>query len=171
MNLLFRLLGVLLMYRFRTPVGILEVCRTPFHCWPNDLDLLRHMNNGRYLTIMDLGRTDLMYRAGLAKPIADHGYYPVVVSQMVRYRKSLQLWDRFEVQTRVLGWDDKAFLMSQKFYRGQTVIAEAVVRARFLKKAGGSVKTSEILALAGVDQPSPEIPAWVSGWNTKQMEA
>ena len=28
--------------------------------WPNDLDTNAHMNNGRYLTLMDLGRFDLM---------------------------------------------------------------------------------------------------------------
>ncbi len=128
------------------------------------------MNNGRYLTIMDLGRTDLMLRSGFAKLISDQGYYPVVVSQMIRYRKSLQLWDRFEVQTRVLGWDDQAFLLSQKFYRGETAIAEAVVRARFLKKVGGSVRAAEILALGGVNQSSPPIPAWVTDWNIKQSE-
>src|SRR6185503_3961101 len=27
--------------------------------WPNDLDLNIHVNNGRYLTLMDLGRMDL----------------------------------------------------------------------------------------------------------------
>ena len=29
---------------------------------PNDLDLLWHMNNGRYLSLMDQGRVDLMVR-------------------------------------------------------------------------------------------------------------
>ena len=33
--------------------------------WPNDLDTNAHMNNGRYLTLMDLGRFDLMTQCGL----------------------------------------------------------------------------------------------------------
>lgn len=32
--------------------------------WPGDLDINFHMNNGRYLTLMDLGRFNLTIRSG-----------------------------------------------------------------------------------------------------------
>src|SRR5687768_16441057 len=33
-----------------------------FHVWPGDLDFFGHMNNGRFLTLMDSGRFDIMAR-------------------------------------------------------------------------------------------------------------
>ena len=42
-----------------------DVRASPFRVWPHDLDTSLHMNNGRYWTLMDLGRADLMIRSGL----------------------------------------------------------------------------------------------------------
>jgi hypothetical protein len=44
-------------------------------------------------------------------------------------------------------------------------VAEAVVRARFLKRKGGSVTARELLELLEKVQASPELPAWVAAWN------
>ena len=34
-------------------------------CWPQDIDLWMEMNNGRTLTLLDLGRIPLAKRSGL----------------------------------------------------------------------------------------------------------
>ena len=39
-------------------MSVLGLCLTPFRCWFTDLDVLRHMNNGKYFSIMDLARVD-----------------------------------------------------------------------------------------------------------------
>jgi hypothetical protein len=70
MNLIFRLIFTLLLSKARGPVSVLGPCLTPFRCWFTDLDILRHMNNGKYFSIMDLARVDLMIRAGLYKKLA-----------------------------------------------------------------------------------------------------
>lgn len=168
MNLLFRLLLVTLFSRFRKPVGVLGPCVTPFRCLPTDLDVLRHMNNGLYFSLMDLARVDLMTRAGLLKKISSAGWYPVVVAETMRFRKSIEPFESFVIETRVLGWDEKAFLLGQRFMKGDVVKAEAVVRARFLKKSGGSVAPEEILRLAEVSGESPALEAWVREWNRQQ---
>lgn len=169
MNHFLRLIWTALFSRFRSKVSVFGPCLTPYRCLPQDLDVLRHMNNGVYLSLMDLARVDLMTRAGISGKISAQGWYPVVVAQSIRYRKSLELFDRFEIETTVLGWDEKAFLLQQRFLRGEECIAEAVVRARFLKKTRGSVLPEEILALAGVTSPSPELPGWVKDWNENQI--
>jgi acyl-CoA thioesterase FadM len=136
---------------------------------PTDLDILRHMNNGVYFSILDLARIDLMQRSGVAKQIAERGWYPVVVSETIQFRKSLQLFDRFVVETVILGWDDKAFLLEQTFIRKNEAVASAIIRARFLKRSGGSVLPTELLALTGVATDSPELPEWVARWNADQI--
>ena len=77
MNLWLRILFLLLATPFRPklepPFG---VSRLTFDVWPNDLDTNLHMNNGRYLTIMDLGRLDLTLRMGLAGHARRNGWMP-----------------------------------------------------------------------------------------------
>jgi acyl-CoA thioesterase FadM len=170
MNLFFRLFWTYLAARFRSPVSVMGPCLTPFRCLPTDLDVLRHMNNGKYLSLMDLARVDLMIRAGLAKKISANKLYPVVVAETIRFRKSLELFDAFHIETRILGWDEKAFLLEQKFIRGSVCCAQAVVRARFLRMSGGSVSPNEILQLIKYNEPSPSLPKWVSTWNQTQSE-
>jgi YbgC/YbaW family acyl-CoA thioester hydrolase len=169
MNLFFRLFWTLFVSRFRSPVSIMGPCSTPFRCLPTDLDVLRHMNNGVYLSLMDLARVDLMNRAGLAKKVAAKNWYPVVVAETIRFKKSLQLFDAFRIETRIVGWDEKAFLLEQKFFRKSVCMAEAVVRARFLKKSGGSVSPQEFFTAMKITPPAVETPPWVSEWNQNQI--
>jgi len=171
MNLIFRLLSILLLARVRTRVSVIGPCLTPFRCWPTDLDVLGHMNNGKYFSIMDLARVDLMIRAGLYKKLRKMGWYPVVVAETLRFRKSLQPFERFMIETTILGWDEKAFIAQQRFLRSQECVAEGVIRARFLKRSGGSVTPNEVMALAGAAmQPAP-LPDWVLAWNSRQAES
>ena len=133
--------------------------------WPPDLDVLLHVNNGVYLSMLDVARVDLLLRSGMAKKLRRQGFYPVVAAETIRFRRSLQLFQVFEVETTVLGWDEKAFIIQHCFLRRGEVVPEAVVRARFLKKKGGTVSSAELLSVVGKTGPSPELPAWIDAWN------
>lgn len=165
MNLYFRLLLLMVRARFRGRLGIWDTSHVSFRVNPGDLDVQRHMNNGRYLTLMDLGRMDLMTRSGFWRRISDQGWYPVVAGQTITYRRSLMLWDRFDLASRVVGHDERWIFMEQVFRRDGVVVADAIVRARFLRRTGGSVPMEEVLELA---EPLPEhlaVPQWVTAWN------
>lgn len=170
MNLLLRLLWLLIASRARTAAHPLGPCRTPFRVWPTDLDVLRHVNNGVYLSIMDLARVDLMMRAGMAGHIKARGWYPVVVAETIQFRRSLNLFDRFEIETRVLGWDEKAIVIEQQFLRGGEAVAHALVRARFLSKRGGAVSPRELIALLGLPTESPPMGDYAARWNAEQAQ-
>ncbi len=168
MNLFLRLIWLAIAGRFRSRVGVLGPCRTPFRVLPTDLDVLRHVNNGIYFSLMDLARVDLITRAGLAKRISDKGWYPVVVAETIQFRRSLTLFDKFWIETRVLGWDEKAFVLEQRFIRGDEPVAAALVRARFLAREGGTVAPAEVLTV-GDEVPDPgEMPEYAAQWNAAQ---
>jgi acyl-CoA thioesterase FadM len=159
-NLLVRLLWLLLAARFRSRCHVLGPVRTPFRVMPTDLDVLRHMNNGIYLSLLDLARTDLLLRSGLFRPVRERRWYPVVTAESIRFRRSLTLFQRFHVETRVLGWDDRSVYLEQRFLRGEEVVAAAFIAGRFLGPEG-SVTPGEVLALAGLDATTPhDMPAW-----------
>jgi acyl-CoA thioesterase FadM len=164
MNLLLRLLWLLLTARRRPPAPVLGPCNRAFRVLPNDLDVLLHMNNGRYFSVMDLARVDLMARSALWPQLRARGWYPVVVRETMDFRRSLQVFDRYIVRTSVIAWDDKHILLAQVFVRDEVEVASALVKARFLKKSGGSVAIAELLALAGITQASPVLPESVQAW-------
>ena len=168
MNLFLRLIWLAIAGRFRRRVGVLGPSHTPFRVLPTDLDVLRHMNNGVYFSLMDLARVDLLTRAGLSKRIASRGWYPVVVAETIQFRRSLKLFDSFSIETRVLGWDEKAFVLEQRFLRGTEAVAAALVRARFLSREGGTVTPAEVLTVRDeVPDPGP-MPEYAAQWNASQ---
>ncbi len=164
MNLLLRLLLLPLLARRRGPCALLGPCRTPFRVTLTDLDVLLHVNNGVYLSIMDLARVDLMTRSGLLPRFRARGWYPVVAAETIAFHRSLRLGERFEVETSVLGWDGASFFLRQRFLRGEQLVADAVVRARFLARGGGTVAPEEVLALVDDVPEPPGVPEWVVRW-------
>jgi acyl-CoA thioesterase FadM len=164
-NLFLRLLLLMLTARFRPRCGALGPSRKRFLVWPPDLDVLFHVNNGVYLSMLDVARVDLILRSGVAAVLRRHGLYPVVAAETIRFRRSLQLFQAFEVETEIIGWDEKAFIIQHRFWRRDELVADAVVRARFLRRKGGTVRSSELLELLGQAGPSPELPPWIEAWN------
>ena len=132
--------------------------------WLSDIDELRHMNNSVYLGLMDHARFDLMARSGAWQRFRAAGVYPVVVSQTITYRKSLELGERFTIETRIAGYDEKAVYIEQRFIRDGEVTARAFVAGRFLRDAGGTVTMAELGEVTGVDVSARPIPTWMREW-------
>ena len=159
MNLPMRLLAVLLAARSRPRLGPLDVSRIELRCWLDDLDLNGHMNNGRYLSLMDLGRWDLVLRNGLGALAVKHRWRPIVGSAAIRFRRELRLLQRFTLETRFSAWDEKWVYIEQRFLVGPRVHAEAQLRGLF-RGPKGNVRPAALLAALGeTELRSPPIPA------------
>lgn len=163
MNLLLRLLWTLVRSRRRPPLGVLDESVIEFRVLPSDLDANLHMNNGRYLTLMDLGRLDLTARLGLVRLIVRERWAPVLGSAMIRFRRSLHPFDRYTLHTRILAWDQKWFYIEQRFERRGEVAAVAVVKGLFRGPAG-TVPPAEVARRTGADGESPPIPPGIAAW-------
>lgn len=164
MNLFFRLIWTYLISRFRSKVQVLDFCSTPFRVLPTDLDVLRHVNNGVYFSMQDLARIDYMIRIDALAAISAKGWYPVIVAERLRFRKSLQLFQKFEIQTRLAYWDEKYIYVEHRFVsRGETV-AWGMIRSRFLSKKGGVVPTQDLIALLGQDLALPTPTEYLKSW-------
>ncbi len=131
---------------------------------PTDLDILRHMNNGRYLSLVDLGRFDLLVRTGMIGAMRRHGWYAVVSAETVTFRKSLRLWQRFDVESRLIGHDDRAIFLEHRVVRGGEIYARVVVRARMVKRSGGTLSHEELFATIGRPEGIPEVEDWLHDW-------
>jgi acyl-CoA thioesterase FadM len=168
MNLYFRFLIVLIASLFRRPLQTLDESVLDFRVWPTDLDVNFHMNNGRYLTIMDLGRVDLILRTGLGRMALKRKWFPLVGSATIRFRRSLDPLQRFRLRSRILCWDDKWFFIEQRFERRGEPIADGTVKG-LLRGRDGNIPTAEVLRSLNLNLSSPEMPEHIRLW--QQSEA
>ncbi len=112
-----------------------EISKLTFRVWPTDLDLSLHMNNGRYLTIMDIGRLDFMVRTGLWKVLIRHRWTPIASGIAIRFRRELRVFDKFDLETRLLAWTDVTVVMEQVL-RFSTGPRRGQVASRAMFKGG-----------------------------------
>ncbi len=162
MNLWFRLLWLLLTARKR---GHLDVPRQAsvlaFRVWPHDLDLSIHMNNGRYLTLMDLGRMDVLIRSGLWRQALRHKWTPIASAITIRFQRELRPFQRFRLETRLLCWDASLVVMEQTFIiESGPRSGQAAARALFKgglydRKERKFVEIARLMSLIGVSEESP----------------
>jgi acyl-CoA thioesterase FadM len=131
---------------------------------PDDLDINLHMNNGRFLGLMDLGRFDLVIRMGVMRQARRRRWRPLVGSAMIRYRRSLEPFRSFDLVTRVLCWDDRWMVFEQRFERAGELMAVALVRALF-RGPDGNVPSDDALRVTGYTGPRPPFPDHVSLWS------
>lgn len=159
-----------LISRFGPRLGHYDVVHTRFRVLPTDQDILRHMNNGVYLSIMDIARFDMLHRNGVWATFVEKGWYPVVVAETISFRKSLQLWQKFTIESRVLGFDSKAVYIEQRFVRPDAdgnpeIYAQGFIRGRFLKRTGGVVMIDELTEALGYAPDAVTVPEWLLEWS------
>ena len=162
--MIFRTIFHMIRSQLASQLALRDVGRVRLMVLPTDLDVLGHMNNGIYFSLMDLGRLDLLVRAGAWKKLSAVGFYPVMANETISFRKSLGQWQRFVLETRVVGVDDRAVYVEQRFTVDGEIYASAMTRARFLKKSGGTVSVAELAELLGHDVSGLTPPTWVSEW-------
>lgn len=138
-------------------MDVFEPCDTAYRVNLMDIDLNLHMNNGRYFSIMDLARFDLLYRAGVFGTLFKTGHFPIVASESIRFRKSLKPFQKFIVRTQIISWDEKDFFVSQKFISKGKLYGEGFIKGRFKKKGVGSVPTKDVFKVLGKQYEGPSM--------------
>lgn len=147
MHMIFRTILIFLKKRFLRKVHFNEKTTITMRVLPTDLDILMHVNNGVYFSFMDFGRWDMIFRNGVFDLATKNGWYSVVAGETIKFKKSLELWDKFELETEIVGYDEKYFFIQQRFLKKGDLMATGLVKVRFLKRKGGTVSTQDVMNL------------------------
>jgi acyl-CoA thioesterase FadM len=134
-------------------------------CWPWDIDMWMELNNGRTLTLSDLGRIPLAQVNGLLDVVRRKRWGLTMAGVVVRYRRRIRAFERFEMRSRLLCWDERFFYLEQSMWKRNGDCANhAVYRAAVTDRNG--IVASDIVAKAmnRPDLVSPEMPEWVALW-------
>ena len=155
-------------FRKAPKLGLFDTHVSHHRIWPWDLDPWAELNNGRTLTIYDLGRIPLAVRMGLRSVMAERGWGLTVAGNTTRYRRRLTVFQKVEMRTRVIGWDDKFLYTEQAMFRGGECASHILLRSAIVSIGQGRkgiVPPSELALAIGAAPESPALPEWVQAWS------
>lgn len=153
----------LIVSRNAPPLPILGSHESWHRCWPQDIDIFIEMNNGRILTLLDLGRTVLARRVGLLKALRDNGWGMTMAGCSVRYRKRIRPFVKLRHVSRCVGWDDKFFYLDHTLWIGDECAVQALYRSAVTDK-NGIVRPGTVFRSMGFEGERPDLPPWAQAW-------
>jgi acyl-CoA thioesterase FadM len=151
------------------PLGVLDEDCVSMRVWPNDIDLNLHLNNARYLSLMDYGRTHLLARTRLLDHIIRSRWQPMVGAAWVTYRRSLPMFSAFRMTSRLICWDDRWFYLEQTFTGRRGLAAVGWIKG-ILRDSDGTVDPQRVIAGVAPGLVSPPMPDAIAGWNELTRE-
>jgi len=134
-----------------------------FRVWPVDIDYMRHMNNARYLTAMELVRLALMSRTGLVALALRRGWRFGNAAQQAVFFRGLRLWQRYTVSGRLLFMDDR-WLYLKQHVRWQAELRAIGLFKIGIREGGRVVSPRAVAAMLGYEAPALQPPAEVVEW-------
>ncbi len=132
-------------------------------CMPWDLDIWMELNNGRALTLYDLGRITLAMRMGLASALRRRGWGLTMAGASVRWRRRVRMFHRFQVHSTGIGRDARFFYIHQSMWRRSEPLSSILYRVA-VTDANGIVPTQKVMEETGHTDWNPELPNWVIAW-------
>ena len=119
------------------------------HCWPWDIDIWMELNNGRTLTLYDLGRTMLTLRSGLAAVLKREKWAVAVAGTSIRYRRRIKAFERFEMKSRAIGWDDRFIYVEQGMWKANGDCANHALLRTVVTDKNGIVAPARVIKAWG----------------------
>jgi acyl-CoA thioesterase FadM len=132
-------------------------------CWPVDIDPWGELNNGRTLTLYDLGRIQMFRRTGLVGALRRAGWRLTMAGATVRYRRRVTVFQKFEMRTRIIGRGKRFFYIKQSMWAAGEALSSVVYRVAVVGERG-IVPTQDVADALGLPDWNPALPDWVQGW-------
>ena len=159
-----RLIKEALKFRRAPAIDLLQTHVSHHICWPWDLDPWMELNNGRTLTLFDLGRMPFSIRCGMAAALRRNGWGMTAAGNSVRYRRRVRLFHRVEMRSRCLGWDHRFFYIEQAMWRKGEALNHMLVRLAATDAQGILPPQKLVAAMGRAQTESPPLPDWVHAW-------
>ncbi len=159
-----RMVWQLFKHRNDAPLGFTETHVSTHYCLPWDLDIWMELNNGRTLTLYDLGRIPLGRRVGLFGAMKRRGWGLTVAGSTTRYRRRITAFEKITMRSRGLGWDARFFYIEQSMWKQNGECAGHVLIRSAVPGKNGIVPPSDVAAEMGIIPLSPALPDWVQAW-------
>ncbi|MCX7302316.1 MAG: acyl-CoA thioesterase [Rhodobacterales bacterium] len=155
----------LLRHRNDPPLPLLGTHISRHICWPWDLDFWAELNNGRTLTLYDMGRLPLASRNGLSKTVQANGWGMAVAGASIRFRRRVRAFDRITMKSRGVGWDSRFLYIEQSMWKSDGECASHALIRMAITGPKGIVNPADAARHMDEDPVSPPLPDWVAAWS------
>lgn len=129
-----------------------------------DIDTNLHLTNSRYLLYLDRGRVSCMFEIDILKRFIRAKIGMVVSSINITYVREIKPFEKFEIKSAFLGWDDKYIYFSQEIYVGDQLRSTAMSRTCPLYQ-GKALAPMVAFEKVGLDVPCKPLPKLVVEWS------
>lgn len=159
-----RLAKVMWTARSMPKLGVWDTHISHHIIWPLDIDIFMELNNGRTLTLFDLGRFGASTRLGLMDVLKSKKWSFAVAGVSVRFRRRVRPFERVEMRTRIVGWDDKFTYIEQTLWKKSGECANHILLRTAVTGPSGIVPPDEVQDALGTQESRPTLPDWVQAW-------
>ena len=139
--------------------------------WPHVIDYNLHMNNAKYLTVLEKARWAHFRELGWFKKMLDSRINIVIGSLELTFIRELGFLQAYDIQTHILTWDEKYLYFEQKIFVKGKLHGHALFKFAGIRK-GKRVMMPEMCDALGVDYAAaprcPEIDHWNAMSQTKR---
>ena len=164
MNLYLRLLWTLLRCWRMPRITTADTLVRQFRVLPNDLDINGHMNNGRYMTVVDLMLIEYFVRSGFARVMLREGWKPMSGGSFISYRRGLRPLQTYELRFRLDACDGHWNYMRFEFLREDgTLCAAGYMKGAAVAREGLVPNTRSYATLGWAFEPG-DLPEPVRHW-------
>lgn len=141
-------------------------------CLPWDIDPWRELNNGRTLTLYDIGRIALFVRTGLDAVLKREGWGAAVAGASIRYRRRVRAFDRFEMRSVWVGRCARFLYFHQTMWKEDEAASSLLIREAVTREGEGPaiVPTDAVMAALGAPDWNPDLPPWIDAWRRAEAE-
>lgn len=148
----------------RPRISVAQTLSSKFRVLPHDIDTNMHLNNGRYMQIIDVNRLEFLLRSGVAQIILNHRWRPILGSIVIQFHRELRLWEEAIASTRLVGWDDRWVYLEHRIETvGGRPVAIALAKAGFRCRGAWVSVESLRAALPYALQPN-DLPNHIETW-------
>jgi acyl-CoA thioesterase FadM len=118
-----------------------------------DTDFSRMFTHS-YALFMGLARWHLLFGSEFRNLAMRNKWAPVTTCEIINYKRSIRAFQKFELRTRVINWDDERFYVEQSFDVGGQTFVGALVEG-LVRSPQGVLRPNEVFAETGYEGPAP----------------
>lgn len=134
------------------------------YCMPWDIDMWWELNNGRTLTLYDMGRIPLAKRAGLVTVLQKNRWGLTIAGVSVRYRQRIRMFEKIEMRSRAVGWDDKFIYLEQSMWKKNGDCAGHALYRTAVTGKQGIISPQSVIDATGRKIEAPVLADWIKAW-------
>jgi hypothetical protein len=87
-----------------------------------------------------------------------------IAGASVRYRRRITMFERIEMRSRLLSWDDKFVYVEQSMWKASGDCANHILLRAAITGRKGIIAPDRAVAEMDQDMTAPPLPDWATAW-------